>query len=211
MAPATHRTLIRDDGQKPPPVEWPVLPLGHLGGHLVGDPGDGVLADAGAVDIGEVRGHLTGGQTPSGQRQHQLVHAVQAPLSFLHDLRLKRAVAIPGHVDLDRPDLGQHGLGPGAVARVLAVAADRVVLVIAQVLGDLLLQRGLQHRLGQPGQQPAWANKVEAPLLGLVNQPLRDLLLLLLVELHGLDRLGHQTCFPAKQSLGVSGQDPLHR
>ena len=43
-----------------------------------------------------------------------------------------------------RPDLGEHRLGPGAVAGVAAAAAGTVVLVVAEVFGDLRLQRGLQ-------------------------------------------------------------------
>ena len=39
-------------------LQRPVAPVGHLGDNLVGDPGNGVFADRGAVDIGEVRGDL---------------------------------------------------------------------------------------------------------------------------------------------------------
>ncbi len=51
-------------------------------------------------------------------------------------------------------------LGPRAVARVGPVAAGRVVLVGAQVLADLRLQGGLEHSLGQPGQQPRPGQRV---------------------------------------------------
>lgn len=86
---------------------------------------------------GDVRGHLTGGQTLGGQRQHDFVDTGQEPLVFLDDLRLKRRCGVPGHFDLHGTVLGEHGLGPGAVARVPGISADRIVLVIPQVLGQL--------------------------------------------------------------------------
>lgn len=47
----------------------------------------------------------------------------------------------PRHVDLDRADVGQHRLGPHTVAGVPAVLARQVALFIAQVIGDLTLER----------------------------------------------------------------------
>ena len=96
-----------------------------------------------------MRGDLTGRQSLCRQRQDDLIDTGQPTLTLLDDLRIERAVGVPGHLDLDRPDLGEHRLGPGAVARVAAATAGRVVLVIAQVLGHLRVQRGLQHVLGQ--------------------------------------------------------------
>jgi hypothetical protein len=71
------------------------------------------------------------------------------PLPLLDDHRLEAGVPVAGDLDLDRSDLGEHRLGPGAVAGVAAPTADWVVLVIAQVLSHLRVQRGLQHVLGQ--------------------------------------------------------------
>ena len=42
------------------------------------------------------------------------------------------------------------------------VPADRVVFVIAQMFSDLLLECGLEHLLGQPGQQAVRADQVDA-------------------------------------------------
>ena len=64
------------------------------------------------------------------------------------------------------------------VARVAAVAAGRVVLVVAEMLAHLGLQRGLEHRLGQPGQQPARADQLDPLGAGLLHQLLRELLLI---------------------------------
>lgn len=43
-----------------------VAPLGHLADHLVGDPADGVLRHRRPIDVGEVRGDLTGSQSLCG-------------------------------------------------------------------------------------------------------------------------------------------------
>ena len=53
-------------------------------------------------------------------------------------------------------------LRPHPVAGVAAVAADRIVLVIAEMLRHLLLQRGLQHPFGQLVQQPVRADQLDA-------------------------------------------------
>ena len=113
-----------------------------------------------------MRGHLAGGQAAGGQRQHDLVDPVQAALALAHDLRLEAGVAVARDFDLDRADLGEHGLGAGAVAGVPAVAPGRVVAVIAQVLAQLGLQGGLEHRLGQPGEQPVRADELHPVGLG---------------------------------------------
>ena len=77
-------------------VERPVLPLGHAFHHLVGDGGDGLLGDLGAVDLGQVRGDLPVGEALRRQRQHHLVHAGQPPLPLPDDLRLEAALHDPG-------------------------------------------------------------------------------------------------------------------
>lgn len=47
--------------------------------------------------------------------------------------------------------------------------------------------------------------------LGLVDQPLGALLLHILIELHKLDRVGHDPCFPAKQRRAWQARNQLHR
>jgi hypothetical protein len=111
-----------------------------------------------------------------GQRQHHLVNPGQTPLPLLDDLRLEVAGHITRDADLDRADVGQHGLGPAAVAAVAAVLPGRVVLLIAEVVGDLALQRGLQNPLGQLLQQPALTGQLEPLAASSVHQH-RDQLL----------------------------------
>ena len=101
-----------------------------------------------------------------------LVHPGQAPLPLRDDLRLEAC----------RPGRGAPSIstGPTSVSTVLArcplrelppFLPGRVVLVVAEVVGDLALQRGLQHPLGQLLQQPALAGQLQPALAGLLGQP----------------------------------------
>jgi hypothetical protein len=99
-------------------------------------------------------------------------------LSFPDDLGLERRVDIAGHVNLDRADLGQHRLGPDPVAGIAMVTASGMVLVIAEMVAHLRLERGLEHLLGQLVQQPAGADKLD-PLLPRLRQELLGKLLLI--------------------------------
>jgi hypothetical protein len=153
--PSRILTLSVDEHHRVDRVQRPVLPLRHAVDDLVGDRGDGLAGHLRAVDLGQMRRHLPGGQPSRGQRDHQLVDPGQPPLALGDDLRLERAVPVAGDVDLDRPDLGQHGLGAVPVAGVPAIAPGRVVAVIAEVVGDLALERGLDQPLRQLGQQAA--------------------------------------------------------
>ncbi len=143
-----------DEDHRVDGVQRSSAPLGHLFQHQVGDPRDGVLADRGAVDVSEVRADLPGRQPSRGQRQHDLVDAVQPTLPLVHDLRLQAPVAVPRDVNPHRPELGEHRLRALAIAGVLPVAAGPVVLVIADVLGNLHLERGVVTLLVRPVSSP---------------------------------------------------------
>ena len=89
------------------------------------------------------------------------------------------AVAIPGHLDLHRPGRsGQHRLRPGPVAHVAGLPPLRgAVLLMTQVLGHLLIERGLKHRFGQLLEQAIRSGQRQALFLGQPNQLDRSLLL----------------------------------
>jgi hypothetical protein len=160
-------------------------PLRHTVHDPVGDGGDGLLGHLRPIDLGQVRRDLAVGEPPGRQRDHQIIHAGQAPLPLGHELRLERGLPIPRHLDLHRAGLGQHRLGPLAVAGVLTVAADRVVLAIAEMVIHLALQSGLDDHLRQPAQQPAFARQLQplgpSPLGQLPNQLL----------IHAIPPVGH--------------------
>jgi len=140
-----------------------VTPVGHLLDDFLGDPRDGVLAEVHSIGLIEERLDLTCRQTPRRQREHGIVDPGQPPLSLLHDDRLEAALPVAGHLDLDRADLGQHRLRPGPVTRVGPVPPSRIVLVVAEMLGQLGLQRGLEDLLGQPGEQATRTGQIDPP------------------------------------------------
>jgi hypothetical protein len=119
-------------------------------------------------------------------------------LSLLHDLRFERARPIAWNLDLDLAGvLRQHRLRPGAVADVACPGAGRVVLLITQVLGHLLVQRGLQHRFRQLLEQPVRARQRQSLLPGHADQlnrslPLCRLFVGLLLR-HAIQCRRHQT------------------
>jgi hypothetical protein len=96
-----------------------------------------------------VRRDLAGRQSLCRQGQDDLIDTGQPALTLLDDLRLERGIRIPRHVDVNRPDLGEHRLGPHPVTGVAAAPPGPVMPVITQMLGHLGIQRGLQHVLRQ--------------------------------------------------------------
>jgi hypothetical protein len=109
------------------------------------------------------------GQALGRQRQHEVVHPAQTSLALAHDLRLERTGHVPRDPDLDRPDIGEHCLGPGAVAGVPAALADRIMLVVADMVGDLALEGRLQDPLGQLLQQPALTGQPQPVTTGPIH------------------------------------------
>ncbi|GGT57234.1 hypothetical protein GCM10010271_71200 [Streptomyces kurssanovii] len=86
--------------------------------------------------------------------------ASEMTLALLDDLRLEGAVAVARHGYLHRADVGKDRLGACAVAGVATVLARWIVLVIAEVIGDLTFQGGLQQPLRQLLEQPALAGQL---------------------------------------------------
>jgi len=117
-----------------------------------------------------MRRDVAGGQPAGIQRQHNLINAGQPALPLGHDHRLEAAVAIPRHFDRDLTGVGQHRLGAFPVAGVAPVPTGRIMLVIAQMLSYLLLQGGLDHRLGQCFQQSARTGQRDPLGAGLPDQ-----------------------------------------
>jgi hypothetical protein len=102
------------------------------------------------------------------------------------------------------------------ITRVPAGLAGHIVLVIAEVIGDLTLQRRLQHPLGQLLQQPALTDQIQplGPGLGdqLTNQILASLpCVLALDRLAGLGhRRGLRLRFSCRHQVSLIDQE-LHR
>lgn len=72
------------------------------------------------------------------------------------------------------------------------------MLLIAEVLGHLRLERRFQHSFREPVQQPVGADEVDALFLRLHQQLLRELLLVDDLTRHRIDHLddiGHRLSF----------------
>jgi hypothetical protein len=94
----------------------------------------------------------------------------QPALTLARYLRRERPVPVPGHVDPDRTDIGQHRLVPHTIAGVPAVLTRRVALVIAQVIGDLTFQGRPQDPLRELLQQTTIPGQLQTRRTGLPHQ-----------------------------------------
>ena len=107
-------------------------------------------------------------------------HVIQAagdpPGPLGHQQRLEAAGPVPRHRQAHRAHPGLHRLGDGAVAvvPVAAAAAGPVVPLIAQVRGQLRLQRPLQHRPDQLAEHrplPGQPHRPPRPSTGPAARP----------------------------------------
>jgi len=78
--------------------------------------------------------------------------------------------AVAGHPQIDLADLGGGPLGRRAVAGVPRPAALHSVALIAQAVGHLHLQPGLEHLAHQAGQQAAVAGQLHPLRAGALHQ-----------------------------------------
>jgi len=120
---------------------------------------------------------VAGGHAPRVQGDDPLVEAIEPGLALAHDLRLEAPSPVARHGQVHRPDIGKHRLSRAAVAAVARSAAGRIVLLIAQVAGQLLIQRPFQHRLGHLGQQAVRAEQLDTFGLRLAQQLIGEFLI----------------------------------
>jgi len=89
--------------------------------------------------------------------EDSVIQPRQTGLALGHQLGLKRALPIPRGVDIHRPELGLYRLRGGAVAHVPDPARRRLTRRIAQMLGQLALERRVDHPTRELREQPALA------------------------------------------------------
>ena len=107
-------------------VQWTALPVRHSFHDPVGDRGDGLLGDLGAVHLGQVRGDLPVSEPFRRQGNDHVIDPGQPPLPFSDDFRLETGIPVPRHRNLHRSRIGEHRLGPPAITGITAVAAFQV-------------------------------------------------------------------------------------
>src|SRR5580700_11198819 len=103
---------------------------------------------------------LANRQTSRIEADDAIVETVETGLPFRNDLRLKGAVAVARHRDLDGTLVADHRLARIAVAAVAAGAAGRVALVVAQMLAQLGAERPFQKAFLEFLEQPLLAEQI---------------------------------------------------
>jgi hypothetical protein len=73
-------------------------------------------------------------------------------LALAHQLRLESGVAVSGHLELERPDLGTQRFRAHTIAGAAAVTSGRLARLVPTVFAHLGFHSGLEHQLGQPTQ-----------------------------------------------------------
>ena len=115
-------------------------------------------------------GDVAGREAFRVERDHHLIQPRQPALPDRHRDRFEAAVAIPRDLHRDVADLGADRLGIVPVARVPRPAPVDRVRLVAEVIGDLGLERALQHLANQAGQQATFAGQRDTGRLGLFDQ-----------------------------------------
>ena len=105
-----------------------------------------------------MRGDVADRHAAGVEIEHPVVQPGQPRLALADQLRLKGPLAVPRRPDRHRPEIGLERLGRRPVADVARPARRRLPGRIAQVLGQLGPQRGLDHpprelaSTGRPGR-----------------------------------------------------------
>src|SRR5207248_7263040 len=107
--------------------------------------------------LGQVPLDLSDRQPAGVEADHAIVKPDPPSLALLDDLRLKRALAIPRRADPQRALIGQNRLPRPTVASVARATRRRVTRLIAQMLGQLGLERSVKQPARQLPQQPVRA------------------------------------------------------
>src|SRR5207245_3480845 len=102
--------------------------------------------------------------------------SVEAPLILRHRDRLERALPVARNAQANLADLRRHRLVVGAVARVARPAASALMGPVAEMLGHLDRETGLQHMSHQAREQAALTGQRDAVLARASDQQLRPVL-----------------------------------
>ena len=143
-------------------VEGPGAPRLQLVPDPVGHPGYEVVGHLDPVYLFEVGLHVANRHAPGVQGDDPPVEPVQAGAALGDDLGLEGPLPVPGHVQVHGPRLGVQPLGSGPVSGVARPDPRRVAPLIAQVIGQLLGQGPLEHRLGHLRQQAVGPQQIGA-------------------------------------------------
>jgi len=86
------------------------VPFPDLLDHRVGDLGNEVWGNLNVIDLGQVPLNVADRHAVGVETDHDLVDAIQSPLTLTDDLRLVAAVAVPRHLQIEVAGLRQQHL-----------------------------------------------------------------------------------------------------
>ena len=116
---------------------------------------------------------LARGQSLRVEADHVRSQPLQTSRVLGYRDRLEGALTVPRHPQLHRSDIGPHRLGIGAIATVPRTPTDRLVRLVAQMVGHLDIQTGLQHLADHRRQQTVLAGQRHALAASTVDESLR--------------------------------------
>ncbi len=154
-------------------LQRPRLPRQDLFAHGVGDVGDRLVRQVRADRGGQVVLDVPDRHSAGIEADDHVIQAPEAPLALGHQARGERPAPVSRDVQLDRPDLGLHGLRGGPVAGVGVLQRLARALLVAQMAGQLGLQAPLERGLDQRGHEPAVTGELDAARVDLREQGIK--------------------------------------
>ena len=113
---------------------------------------------------------VPGGHALGVERDDVASQAIQATFALADRDRLEGAVAVPRDPQVDLADLGRDRLRIRAVAAVARPSALDGVWLVADMIGHLDLETGLEHLAHQRRQQPVVAGQLDTLGTGPLDQ-----------------------------------------
>src|SRR5918994_1284325 len=158
-------------------LQRPGLPGLHLLRDRVGDVGDRLVAELGAQGAFQMGLDVADRHPTRIEADDHVRQPADPALTLRHQPRVEGAVPVPRGGQLQITDLGAQPFTRRPVPGVPRPAPRRIVLLIAQMPGQLSLQTGLQHPLHQLRQKPALPGQLDPTLIDPVHQLVQETLI----------------------------------
>src|SRR5437016_129780 len=157
------------------------LPQLHFLDHGIGHVGNQRRRDLDPVDLLQVSLDLSRRHAPRVHGDDLVVEAGPARLPLGHDLGIEAGLAVARRLQLQFAEVALESFLAFPVARVAPVVARRIVLLVAQMIGQLGLQGSFQDSFGQLFEQTVLPDDILGFLV--LGEQLVDQLL---VDGHGI-------------------------
>ena len=152
-----HRVAVHDRIHR---VQRSGLPGLHLLSDRLGDVGDCFVAQLGTQGALQVGLNIPNRHPTRIQADDHVRQAANTARAFSHQPRLERPSAVPWGGQVDIADLSAQPFRGEPIPRIARSVTGSVMLLIAQMVGELSLQPGLQNPLHQLRQKPALTSQL---------------------------------------------------